>query len=309
MPEYCRSVFNPSAIDGYSECRCLRPSPRHHAPNFRTTFAHPSCGKPLPCGHSCAAPCGCCTTLTLTETKKQETQEQVPAGGSGRSAWMAAAAATATASASEEDEALVAAVVAAAEARSHHAVCKAVSMGCGRRKTACWLKDIMKGIRSVFTFLPPARWVGAELSNTPVCQYLIALDVAWHKLLKLRRSHPPFARRLQECGRPRACGHRCRFPCHEGQPCPPCPERCALSCEHSSCSQPCVGTWPGVPGRTVSHKGVLRLSFFQTHARSRLIAPSETHRVLGVCHPGRQLYSSFVQLGQFSSDGPPLPAT
>ncbi|CAM9107878.1 unnamed protein product, partial [Hapterophycus canaliculatus] len=43
-----------------------------------------------------------------------------------------------------------------------------------------------------------------------------------------------------ECGRYRSCGHQCQLPCHEGRPCPPCPELCALSCEHSSCSQRCV---------------------------------------------------------------------
>ncbi|CAM9550665.1 unnamed protein product [Scytosiphon promiscuus] len=43
-----------------------------------------------------------------------------------------------------------------------------------------------------------------------------------------------------ECGRHRPCGHRCELPCHEGRPCPPCTKQCALSCEHSACSQRCV---------------------------------------------------------------------
>ncbi|CAM9859601.1 unnamed protein product, partial [Hapterophycus canaliculatus] len=85
-----------------------------------------SCGQPLKCGHSCAAKCGRCTTLSLSK------------------------------------------IASTPETKTHHATCTV------------------------------------------------------------------------ECGRHRSCGHRCQLPCHEGQPCPPCSERCSLSCEHSACSQLCV---------------------------------------------------------------------
>ncbi|CAM9306733.1 unnamed protein product [Pylaiella littoralis] len=142
-----------------------------------------SCGKPLPCGHSCAAKCGRCTTITLSKTpagtqlqdsapsQSQQQQHSPSVASAEGSAWAAAAVAMKRDGHNQDESgsaAHAAAVVIAAETRAHHAICEI------------------------------------------------------------------------ECGRPRPCGHRCRRPCHEGKPCAPCPEPCALSCEHSSCSQPCV---------------------------------------------------------------------
>lgn len=102
-----------------------------------------SCGRPLPCGHSCAATCGRCTKLTLSKTTadtqleqpapshQHQQQEQPPAvAGAAGSAW-AAAAAVMEGDGHDDDEggsaARAAAVVAAAETRTHHAICRIVS--------------------------------------------------------------------------------------------------------------------------------------------------------------------------------------
>ena len=46
------------------------------------------------------------------------------------------------------------------------------------------------------------------------------------------------------CDRLLFCGHRCKQYCHEGNKCPPCKNKCTVSCGHTecdeSCSEPCA---------------------------------------------------------------------
>lgn len=129
--------------------------------------------------------------------------------------------------AEDDDRSLaVAAVVAtAAEQRNHHVNCTTVSL-CGRvpplhdlrtsHLVPCPGPENHGGSRRIVRFL---RYGFAGVVSLSRCSLI----------------------RYQECGRHRSCGHRCRLPCHEGKQCPPCPEPCTLSCEHSSCAQACIG--------------------------------------------------------------------
>ncbi|KAG0380217.1 hypothetical protein BGX24_009554 [Mortierella sp. AD032] len=42
-----------------------------------------------------------------------------------------------------------------------------------------------------------------------------------------------------ECGRTQFCGHGCTVWCHGNEPCPPCQQKCAVSCPHSHCGRAC----------------------------------------------------------------------
>lgn len=105
------------------------------------------CRKPLPCGHSCAARCGVCTSITLHKQQQQH-QAVSEADSVTRSRWEAAAEAAtasglaaaaaaagktdpvvgeATAGGQGQDAIRMEATVAAARARTHHATCSAVS--------------------------------------------------------------------------------------------------------------------------------------------------------------------------------------
>ncbi|CAI5506821.1 unnamed protein product, partial [Closterium sp. Naga37s-1] len=47
---------------------------------------------------------------------------------------------------------------------------------------------------------------------------------------------------MQRCERPLPCGHLCPDTCHSDRPCNPCTRKCLVSCQHSSCPQPCHRT-------------------------------------------------------------------
>ncbi|CAI5462650.1 unnamed protein product [Closterium sp. Yama58-4] len=47
---------------------------------------------------------------------------------------------------------------------------------------------------------------------------------------------------MQRCERPLPCGHLCPDTCHSDRPCSPCTRKCLVSCQHSSCPQPCHRT-------------------------------------------------------------------
>ncbi|CAI5506882.1 unnamed protein product [Closterium sp. Naga37s-1] len=47
----------------------------------------------------------------------------------------------------------------------------------------------------------------------------------------------------QSCKRDLPCGHLCPDPCHLDKPCKPCTKMCLVTCQHSSCPQPCHQTF------------------------------------------------------------------
>ncbi|RIA89999.1 hypothetical protein C1645_805971 [Glomus cerebriforme] len=65
------------------------------------------------------------------------------------------------------------------------------------------------------------------------------------------------------CNKLLFCGHLCREICHEGGECPPCRNRCAISCEHKTCRKRCIEPCAVCPEKCLwecKHRGKCELS-------------------------------------------------
>ncbi|CAI5537654.1 unnamed protein product [Closterium sp. Naga37s-1] len=77
-------------------------------------------------------------------------------------------------------------------------------------------------------------------------QCIVAPDANTDHGLGLQQHQQRLERKHKECTQPckrdLPCGHLCPDPCHLGKPCKPCTKRCLVTCQHSSCPQPCHRT-------------------------------------------------------------------
>ncbi|CAM9746103.1 unnamed protein product [Ascophyllum nodosum] len=186
------------------------------------------CGKPLRCGHSCAAACGRCTKRALKKEDGKGTSSGATANaGTASSSWGTASGLEAERRAARAAEAMAtarASVLKAAETRDEHETCK---VECGRPRPC--------GHR--------CRLPCHEGATCPPCQEKCAISCEHSSCSQGCKD--PCAPCAQECTW--FCPHeagKCMLPC--GAPCRrlPCDRRCErlLSCDHqcpSVCGEDC----------------------------------------------------------------------